>query len=58
MARVIDQGKYEIESVDFRGQPQRIVEAEAVGVKSVPALVLNEQVFHINFGASIADLKD
>ena len=38
-------------------QPCRIAEAEAAGVKSVPALVLNEQVFHINFGASIDDLK-
>jgi cytochrome b subunit of formate dehydrogenase len=31
--------------------------ADAAGVKSVPALVLNDRVFHINFGASIDDLK-
>jgi hypothetical protein len=35
----------------------RIPEAEAVGVKSVPALVIAGQPFHINFGAAIADLK-
>lgn len=58
LTRVIDQGRYEIEIVDFRGQPQRIVEAEALGVKTVPTLVLNEQAFHINIGTPIADLKD
>ncbi|MBM7420151.1 hypothetical protein M2254_001674 [Chryseobacterium sp. BIGb0186] len=33
-------------------------EAEKAGVKSVPALVLpNGNVLHINFGASIENLK-
>jgi glutaredoxin 3 len=36
----------------------RILEAENAGVKSVPALITpNGHVLHINFGASIADLK-
>lgn len=35
----------------------RVAEAEAAGVKSVPALVVDGQVFHINHGADLADLK-
>ena len=35
----------------------RLKEAESVGVKSVPALVMEGTAFHINFGAAIADLK-
>ena len=36
----------------------RIREAETAGVKSVPALVTpNGNVLHINFGASMADVK-
>lgn len=36
----------------------RIGEAENIGVQSVPALVLpNGHVLHINFGASMSDLK-
>ena len=37
--------------------PARVAEAEAAGVQSVPALVVDGQVLHINFGAAIADLK-
>lgn len=37
---------------------EKVAEAERAGVKSVPALVLpNGNVLHINFGASIEDLK-
>ena len=37
---------------------KRIQEAENAGVKSVPALVTpNGNVLHINFGASMADVK-
>lgn len=57
VADAIDQSKYQIEIVHLGEQGGRIAEAEAYGVKSVPALVLNDQVFHINFGASIDDLK-
>ena len=38
-------------------QGSRISEAESSGVKSVPALVIGENTYHINFGASINDLK-
>ena len=35
----------------------RLAEAEAAGVKSVPAFVIDGQPYHINFGASVDDLK-
>ena len=37
--------------------PDRIKKAGAYGVKSVPALVIEDQTFYINYGASIDDLK-
>lgn len=37
---------------------RRIAEAENAGVKSVPALITpNGNVLHINFGASLADVR-
>ncbi|MDZ4856996.1 MAG: hypothetical protein SGJ26_19420 [Nitrospirota bacterium] len=40
-----------------REQRTRVKEAEAAGVKSVPALVMNGAAFHINFSAGIDALK-
>jgi glutaredoxin len=57
VADAVDRSKYRVEVVHLGEQSGRIAEAEDSGVKSVPALVLNGQVFHINFGAAIADLK-
>lgn len=48
----------EVEVVNFTEGKSRVPEAEAVGVKSVPALVTpNGNVLHINFGASLEDVK-
>ncbi|OWP51693.1 glutaredoxin family protein [Pseudomonas nitroreducens] len=47
----------EVEVVHLGGQSPRVAEAEAAGVKSVPALVVDGQVLHLNFGAALADLK-
>jgi len=48
----------EIEVVHLGENESRISEAEKVGVKSVPALLTpNGQVLHINFGASLEDVK-
>jgi len=48
----------EVEVVNFAEDKSRIEEAEKVGVKSVPALVTpNGNVLHINFGASMEDVK-
>ncbi|UUT22921.1 thioredoxin family protein [Pseudomonas sp. T8] len=46
-----------IEVVHLGEQPHRVTEAELAGVESVPALVYQGQVLHLNFGAAIADLK-
>lgn len=57
VADAIDRSKYQVEVVHLGEHADRIAEAEAAGVETVPALVLNSRVFHINFGASIDDLK-
>jgi glutaredoxin 3 len=53
----IDRSKYAVEVVHLGESRQRIDEAERLGVRSVPALVLDGAAFHINFGASLADVK-
>jgi glutaredoxin 3 len=54
---LVDTKKFELEVVHFGSQKNRISEAEAAGVKSVPALVIDNTTLHINFGASMADVK-
>lgn len=53
----IDKGRYDVEVVHLGDQKDRVSEAETAGVKSVPALAVDDQVYHINFGADINDLK-
>lgn len=53
----IDPTRYDIDVVHLGDDKSRIVEAEKAGVKSVPALVLDGNVLHINFGATLADVK-
>ena len=51
-------GATNVEVVHIGEDKSRIAEAERAGVKSVPALVTpSGNVLHINFGASIADVK-
>ncbi len=51
-------GEDKVEVVNIGEDRARISEAEAAGVKSVPALVTpNGNTLHINFGASMADVK-
>ncbi|SFU77612.1 Thioredoxin domain-containing protein [Nitrosomonas eutropha] len=57
VANAIDPSKYTVENVHLGTDKARIGEAEAAGVKSVPALVIDGAAFHINFGAGIDDLK-
>lgn len=48
----------EVEVIHLGADKSKVAAAESAGVKSVPALVLsNGNVLHINFGASIEDLK-
>ncbi len=53
----LNPANYQVEEVHLGNNKGRIDEAEASGVKSVPALVIEGAPFHINFGASINDLK-
>ena len=51
-------GNANVEVVHLGETSDRIAEAEAAGVKSVPAWVTpTGNVLHINFGASMADVK-
>lgn len=49
--------RVDIEVVHLGKDKARIAEAESKGVKSVPALVMGGEVFHINFGAALEALK-
>jgi glutaredoxin 3 len=57
ITELVDRGRYDVEIVHLGEQRGRIAEAEAAGVRSVPALLLGSDVLHINFGASMADVK-
>ncbi|MFG0246908.1 MAG: thioredoxin family protein [Phycisphaerales bacterium JB052] len=54
---IIDTDRYDIEIVHLGESRNRIEEAESKGVVSVPALVVDGQALHINFGASLDDVK-
>lgn len=57
VALSIDPTKYDVEVVHLGEDKNRLDEAETTGVKSVPALVLDGKVFHINHGADLSALK-
>ena len=54
---LIDSAKVNVEVVHLGDAKQRVAEAKGLGVKSVPALVVDGQVLHINFGAPIEALQ-
>ncbi len=57
VASSLDSNRFDLNVVHLGKDKSRIGEAESLGVKSVPALVIDKQVYHINFGAALADLK-
>ena len=58
LLNLVDTSKVKVEIVHLGEQPTWIPKAENAGVKSVPALVLdNGNVLHINYGASMAAVK-
>lgn len=57
LAHALDPARYDVEVVHLGEQRARLAEAERAGVKSVPALVIDGQPLHINFGAALADLR-
>ena len=56
-AEALDSSRYDVEIVHLGEAKGRVAEAEAAGVKSVPAFVIDGQPYHVNFGASLDDLK-
>lgn len=58
LLRYINSSEVDTEVVHLGNQPERISEADMQGVKSVPALVMDDQVFHINFGAALEEVKN
>lgn len=57
LAQALDPARYDVEIVHLGESSSRIVEAEAAGVRSVPALLIGGLPLHINFGAPISALK-
>ena len=57
VARALDPARFDLEIVHLGQDRGRVAEAEAKGVKSVPALILDDIPFHINFGAGIEALR-
>ena len=57
VAHALDPSKYDVEIIHLGADKSRLREAQAAGVKSVPALVIHGAAFHINFGAGIEALK-
>ncbi len=56
IAQALDPTRYELEIIHLGEHKEKITEAKTKGVQSVPALVLDNQPFHINFGAALSDL--
>ena len=57
IAASLDPAKFSVETVHLGSAKDRIAEAEGAGVRSVPALVIDGLPYHINFGASLSDLR-
>ena len=57
LAEALDPTRYQVEVVHLGEQRNRVAEAKAAGVKSVPAVVIGGMPFHINYGAALADLR-
>ncbi len=53
LATALDPQRFDVEIVHLGEAKARVAEAERAGVKSVPALVLDGQPYHINFGAAL-----
>ncbi|MEK7780774.1 MAG: thioredoxin family protein [Verrucomicrobiota bacterium] len=57
IAAALDRSRFDVEIVHLGQSKGRVAEAEKSGVKSVPALVLDGEPYHINFGAGIEVLR-
>ena len=57
VAGALDPAAFDVEIVHLGTDKSRLGEAEAAGVRSVPALVIEGHAYHINFGADLSALK-
>ncbi len=57
VAQALDPQRFDVEVVHLGEQGARLDEAESAGVKSVPALVIAGQAYHINHGADLNALR-
>ncbi len=57
LINVLDREKVDLEVIHLGEQGERLSEAEGAGVESVPALVLGDEVLHINHGADLSALR-
>lgn len=57
LAHALNPSQYQVEIVHLGENKSRLPEALKLGVKSVPALAIDGDVFHINFGAPIEALQ-
>ncbi len=56
IATALDTDRFAVEIVHLGKDKGRIQEARTAGVRSVPALVIGGQPFHINHGADLSEL--
>ncbi len=56
LVAALDAQRFDIDKVDLGRTRARIAEAKQRGVKTLPALVVGDAVFHVNFGANLSDL--
>ncbi len=54
---LLDNSKCDVEMVNICQNRDRIIEAMQLGVKRVPALVIDKNVLHINSGPTIETAK-
>ncbi len=57
LAESLDPARFDVEVVHLGDAKNRVAEAESAGVASVPALVVEGAVYHINHGADLSALK-
>lgn len=57
ITEIIDRARVDLEIVHLGDSHERIDEAAAAGVKSVPALVIDGATLHINHGADLSALR-
>lgn len=57
LVAALDRSRFDVEVIHLGTAPGRIAEAETAGVKSVPALVIDGKLLHINHGADLTALK-